>query len=342
MIRPFRLGDLYLIQRLTWQSTKFHTVQSLLQSYSVLRSALGSAIPLADAKVTTYVLRQDGHGLVHSGFLQVQKRSGAPAADVLCLAPGLDAPEGHPAIWTKLLSAYLHDAMAQGILRIYADVLDQPLPVSTFAGVGFQVYGRQTIWRLFTPTIESYAHLVTATLRLSGEADEWALGQLYARTVPDRVQQAEGWLMAEGSRAPIVTNWVAEHGPTYVLVENGEVCGAVQIAPGVHGSWLQWWTEPQRTDTHHVKQLLCHGLTVIRENGWRAPVYLAVADYHGGVAPFLADYGFAPFSDRVMLVKHVAKWVRENVVAPAAVLETTSEVVPSPFAPPKSVYRRGT
>ena len=139
MIRPFRLGDLYLIQRLTWQSTKFHTVQSLLQSYSVLRSALGSAIPLADAKVTTYVLRQDGHGLVHSGFLQVQKRSGAPAADVLCLAPGLDAPDGHPAIWTKLLSAYLHDAMAQGILRIYADVLDQPLPVSTFAGVGFQV-----------------------------------------------------------------------------------------------------------------------------------------------------------------------------------------------------------
>ena len=72
-------------------------------------------------------------------------------------APSLDAPEGHPAIWTKLLSTYLHDVMPQGILRIYADVLDQPLPVNTFAGVGFQVYSRQTIWRLFTPTVESYA-----------------------------------------------------------------------------------------------------------------------------------------------------------------------------------------
>jgi hypothetical protein len=86
-----------------------------------------------------------------------------------------------------------------------------------------------------------------------------------------------------------------------------------------------------------VQQLLCYGLSVIRNNGWRVPVYLAVADYHGGVAPLLADCGFAPFSDRVMLVKQVAKWVRESVTAPAAVLETTSEVVPSSFAPPHAV-----
>jgi len=300
-----------------------------------MHAVVGAAIPWGDAKVTTYVLRQDGHGLVHSGFLQVQKRPGSLAADVLCLAPGLDAPSGHPAIWTKLLSAYLHDAMPQGIMRIYADVLDQPLPVNTFIGVGFQVYSRQTIWRLFTPTVESYAHLVTATIRQSTRIDEWALGQLYARTIPEPVQQAEGWPGGEDGRAPIVANWVAEHGLTYVLIENGEICGAVQIATGAHGSWLQCWTDMLRADNYYVRQLLCFGLSIIRDNRWRVPVYLAVTDYHGGVSSLLADYGFAPFSDRVKLVKHVAKWVRESVATPAAVLETASEIVSTSFAPPE-------
>lgn len=173
VIRPFRPGDLYLIQRLNRQATKFHTVQTLLHPHSVLRAALGFAIPWGDAKIATYVLRQAGHGLVDSGFLQVQRRSSRLEADVLCLSPGLDAPAGHPATWQKLLSAYLHDVMAQGaVLRIYADVLDQPLPVNIFAGVGFHVYSRQTIWRLFSPTVESYSHLVTASIRPQVVADE--------------------------------------------------------------------------------------------------------------------------------------------------------------------------
>ncbi len=150
MIRPLQPGDLYLIQRLKRQATRFFTVQTLLHAYSPPRAALGSIIPWSAAKVATYVLRQDGHSLVHDGFLQVQRRQHAVEADVLCLAPGLEAPDGHPAIWTKLLAHYLHDGIQQGVERIYADVSDQPLPVTTFVGVGFQPYSRQTIWRLFS------------------------------------------------------------------------------------------------------------------------------------------------------------------------------------------------
>jgi hypothetical protein len=333
VIRPFRPGDLYLIQRLNRQVTRFHTVQTMLDAHSVVQAALGSVIPWGDAKVTTYVLRQDGHGLVHSGFLQAQKRAGLAEADVLGLAPSLDAPSGHPAIWSKLLSAYLHDAMPQGILRIYADVLDQPLPVNTFAGVGFQAYGRQTIWRLFTPTVESYSHLINSTIRLRSAADEWGLTQLYARVTPEHVQQAEGWFGLQGELTPLSKGWLADHALTYVLLEEGEICGALQVAPGYSGSWIQWWTDTLRPDLRWVQQLLCFGISVIRQNEWRTPVYLAVADYHGGVATLLSDYGFAPFSDRVKMVKHGAKWVRENATAPTAAIETTSEVVPTSYAP---------
>ena len=333
MIRPFRPGDLYLIQRLNRQATKFHTVQTLLHPHSVMRAALGSAIPWGDAKVTTYVLRQDGHSLVNSGFLQVQKRAACPEADVLCLAPGLDAPAGHPATWNKLLSAYLHDVMTQGILRIYADVSDQPLPVNTFAGVGFQVYSRQTIWRLFTPTVESYRQNVKATVRYRTDADEWALTQLYTHSVPDLVQQAEGWQGLSGERVPILRSWLGEHGLTFVLANGLSVIGVVQAASGVNGSWLQWWADPLLPGTEVVEQLLCVGLSTIRENNWRTPVYLVVGDYQGGMSSLLSDYGFAPFSDRVKMVKQVARWVREAAPAATPVLEPTGEIVPTQFVP---------
>ena len=75
-------------------------------------------------------------------------------------------------------------------------------------------------------------------------------------------------------------------------------------------------------------------MTIIRENQWRAPFYIAVADYHGGVASLLSDYGFAPFSDRVKMVKQVVKWIRETSSSPAAVIDAASEIVPSSFATP--------
>ncbi|MBK8047015.1 MAG: hypothetical protein IPK16_07755 [Anaerolineales bacterium] len=185
MIRPLQPGDLYLIQRLNRQATRFLTVQTFLQPYSVTRSALGSAIPLGDRRTTTYVLRQDRHGLVHDGFLQAQKRAGAPVVDIVCLAPSLDAPTGHPATWTKLLSAYLHDAMELGIERIYVDVLDQPMFVNTFCTVGFQTYSRQTIWRLFAPPLESVVSQGSAMIRPATPADDWAVSQLYGHTTPE-------------------------------------------------------------------------------------------------------------------------------------------------------------
>ena len=300
---------------------------------------MGAAIPWGDARIATYVLRQDGHGLVNSGFLQVQKRAARPEADVLFLSPGVDAPAGHPATWQKLLSAYLHDVMAQGAQRIYADVLDQPLPVNTLAGVGFYAYSRQTIWRLFTPTVESYSHLVTASIRPRVDADEWALSQLYAHSVPEAVQNSEGWPGPQGEGARLLHSWLAEHGLSFVLAKGINVVGMLQVASGSNGSWLQWWTNTIQPEVEVVQQLLCFGLSYIRNNGWRTPVYLAVADYQGGLSSLLADYGFAPFSDRVKMVKHVVKYVRESTPALAPVLEPASEIVPTSFAPPDRAHR---
>ena len=52
----------------------------------------------------TYVLRQEENGLARAGFLQIEVRPERTEADVVLLTPALAAPQGHPAIWQKLLS----------------------------------------------------------------------------------------------------------------------------------------------------------------------------------------------------------------------------------------------
>lgn len=337
MIRPFQLGDLYLIQRLSRQATRFFTVHTLLHSHSVVRSALESVIPLGDARALTYVLRQEGHGLVRGGVLQVQKRSGGAAADVLCLSPGLEAADGHPAIWTKLLAYYLHDVLQQGVERIYIDVSDQTLPVSTVTSVGFLPYSRHTIWRLFTPPADCGCPLRGVDIRPYLDVDEWALARLYERVAPAAIQHAEGWPAADRTLPPILSDWIIEQGETFVLVEKTEICGALQIATGHHGSWLQLWVDWLRPDQRHVRQLLAYGFSFVRRSRWQTPIYTAVADYQGGMDVLLAEMGFAPFSDRVKLVKHVVKRVREAVKTAAPAIETVNEGAPTTFAPPDTV-----
>lgn len=335
MIRPFRFGDIFLIQSLGRQITRLNTIQALLQPYSVLGAALTSAIPWNETKVNTYVLQRQGHELARSGFLQAQKRPGRPEADILVLAPALDTVRGHPAIWEKLLSHYIHEASRQQLSRIYVDAPDQPLPVKTFNHVGFKVYTNQTIWRLSTSGAESFAHLLSATIRPQNKVDEWALEQLYRRVTPKPVQQAEGFLGDSYTQPPILDWWQTHWRNSFVVEEEGEIQGCIRIGYGQRGVWLQLWADTGRPDGSLLHQLIRYALTEIRHYGIRLPVYIGVRDYHGALGAILADYGFVPFTDRAKMVKHLVQWVKspEFVLAPA--LESVAEVAPAPFVMPE-------
>ena len=66
------------------------------------------------------------------------------------LSPALDAPQGHPAIWQKLLSYSAQHIIHQEVSRLFSDLPDQPLLVNTFKQVGFALLTQVTIWRLFS------------------------------------------------------------------------------------------------------------------------------------------------------------------------------------------------
>jgi len=339
VIRPFQVGDIFSIQRLSRQSTKLNTAHALLQPTSGLRAALTTVMPWNEAKVATYVLDQRDHKLARTGFLQVQKRPGRSEADVLLLAPALDMPSGHPAIWQKLLVYYCNEAARQQIRRIYVDAPDQPLPVNTFSQIGFRVYTRQTIWRLSSYRAGTFSAAQRETVRPTTKADEWALRLLYTRISPPQVQQAEGYLtgniVAKAVKPPVLEWWQPAVHKNFVFEKKGDIQGLIDIAYGWNGIGLQLWTDFHQPDTTCIHHLINHALTVISQEHKAQPIYLGVREYHGGLGVALADYGFAPFTDRAKMVRHVVQWVRNPVPMLVPALESIREVVPTPFAFPE-------
>ena len=336
LIQPFRLGDTFLIQRLGRQATNLNAVQALLQPRTPASAALTAVIPWGDAKVATYVLKQPGHRLIRAGFIQVQKRPKRPEYDINLLAPALDTPSGHPAIWEKLLSYTITEASQHQIERIYVDVPDQPLIVNSFAHVGFSAYKRQTIWRLQAHgfdgrRFDSADFQQVGVIRPAAAGDEWALQRLYAQVTPEAVKQAECGDGQDESKAPILFDRVSGICSRYVLVEDGEISGALHLLRGERGTWLSIWTDTLQADGYRARQLLCYGLKTVQTDSLQIPVYVGVSDYHGGLSALLNELGFAPFTDRAKMVKHIMARVKKGTTATIPALESIGKVVTTPY-----------
>ncbi len=331
MIRSFQVSDVFLIQSLGRQSTKLNTIQDLLQPYSAVGAALTAVLPWDKVKVASYVLNQRQHNLARSGFLQAQKRLGRPEADILLLAPALDNPRGHPAIWEKLLSHYIHEATQQNIVRIYVDVPDQPLPVSSFTHVGFKVYTRQTVWRLTANNAPAFPNELSPQIRPMKRGDEWELRRLYDRVTPKVVRQAEGQQIQEFVKPPILDWWQSFVRTSFVLADQNQIRGCIRIGYGQRGVWLQLWADTTKPCSDDLHQLVRYALTEVRKHGIRKPIYLGVRDYHGALGTVLGDYGFAPFTDRAKMVKHLVQWVKVTKPTLTPVLENVPEVVAAPY-----------
>lgn len=348
MIRPFQIGDLLLVQRLGRYADTLNSVQSSIEPQSSFWSLLYSILAWNHAKVATHILRQEGHGLLGDGFLQTRKRDGRPESDILFLAPALVSDLGHPAIWEKLLNHYNRIAAGQKLERIYADVADQPLPVNTFYRAGYRVYARQTIWRLSAHRVDDYAQAISAPIRPMSEADRWALSRLYDQTVPKPVQLAEGATGATGGQtgaAPIARRTPAGHSTIYVLEggkqEPEQIRGALQIVDGKRGIWFQLWADTNDPNPYVSHELLRYGLSVIYRWGSYKPVYIGVHDYQAGLNAVVADYEFAPVTDRARMVRHVAHWVREVQSVMTRALESVPQIAIAPFVTPESLLCHG-
>ena len=294
----------------------------------------------------TYVLRQDENGLARAGFLQIEVRPQRTEADVVLLTPALAAPQGHPAIWQKLLSQSIQDLIERHITRLFADLPDQPLVVNTFRQAGFQLYARETIWRL--TVLPSHAPLpAAAPVRLLHPEDNWHVTRLYDRITPSVVRQAEGALTlgdkdcVDSVTCPILVNDLGLPRSQFVLDGQDGLVGCVQIIWGRLGTWVRLWTDTNSPDTEAVHRLLRHALSEIMEDKSTHPVYISVREYQRGMESILAEYGFAPFTDRARMVRNIWQRAYRPVHVRAAAMETVKEAIPGSLVLPKAVHDKG-
>jgi len=354
VIRTFQPGDIFLLQRLQRQATKVNVVQSLLAPRSPLWDALAeSFVPVRlwdDARIATYVMHHEGHGVERVGFLQAQRRPGRPEEDLLLLAPALETRSGHPAIWQKLLAHYINETISEtasglstgpsktgssngGVQRIYVDAPDQPLLVQTFAQVGFASYTRQTVWRLTAKDSGEFRASPSASsaasdrVRLAQPVDHWNLSRLYSLATPRAVQAAEGMASDYVVKSPILEWWQPGDVYNLVLDDHGDLRGCLRVVIGKAGVWLQLWADTLRIDSNSTSDLISAGLRIARTQAVRIPVYIAVREYQGGLGPVLADFGFAPVIDHAKMVKHMVNRVVETETARNRAVAVRSEAI---------------
>jgi hypothetical protein len=341
-IRPFLLGDIFLLQRLSRYATQLHIEKSLLQHQSCMWDALRTVLPLGSSPGMTYVLRQEENGLARAGLLQLEVRPERPEADVVLLTPALDAPQGHPAIWQKLLAQSVQELVDRQINRLYTDLPDQPLVVNTFKQAGFQLYARETIWRLAALPY-NWPLSSPTPVRLLRAEDHWHLSRLYNRITPISVQQAEGVViveaneLAENVTCPILVDDLGLPRSQFVLDGRDGLDGCLQLIWGRLGTWVRLWADTNNPNTETIHLLLRHALSEIVEDQNTHPIYISVREYQSGIESILSDYGFAPFTDRACMVRHIWQWAYKPVTVRVPSLEPVRDVVPGSLVIPKAI-----
>ena len=340
--RPFSLGDALLLQRLRNYSTPLQIERILLESISPVRTALRSRFPWYRHSSFTYVLRQEENGLAREGLIQLRIRPHSHEADITLLSPALDAPQGHPAIWQKLLTYSAQHIFRQNVCRLFSDLPDQPLLVNTFRQVGFVPLTQVTIWRLDSAPLPPS----DSTLRPQRAADAPELERLYQRITPVPVQQLEMGLAPnqpdEDRISPILSNPHHVHMSGYVLDDDRGrgLAGCVQILWGKRGAWIRLWTDTNDPRTHNARLLLGFALQRIYEAPHVHRAYIGVRAYQTGLNALLGDYDFAPFTDRMLMVRNILQWRRRSVDQLMPALKAVQEAVPGSLAIPKFDCRR--
>jgi hypothetical protein len=290
----------------------------------------------------TYVLRQEENGLARAGLLHLEIRPGRSEADVALLTPALDAPQGHPAIWQKLLSQSVHELVERQINRLYSDLPDQPLVVSTFKQAGFQLYVRETIWRL-AALPHDWLLPSPPPIRPCYSEDNWNLIRLYHNITPLSVQQAEGSAAtnkeySEPFSCPILVDDLGLPRSQFVLEGHNGLEGCVQLIWGRQGTWIRLWTDTNNPDTQAVHLLLRHALFEIAAAQAVNPIYISVREYQSGLESILSDYGFAPFTDRARMVRNIWQWAYRPATLRVPALESVREVIPGSLVIPKTIH----
>ena len=312
MIRPFRLRDVLTVRTLQRSGVWLDLFHHLLLRRSALTLALLAPIPWVGTGLANYVWTTQGRP---RGFVQMLRRPRRQEADLLFMAPAVGTGS---AMWEQFLMACAAQASAQGLRRLFAGApLHQP-EMELLAGLGWALYTTEDVVHLPRPASPRVGAL-DAAFRPRQARDVWWLRRLYSVYTPQPVQQAEGHQTGDDQAQLPLAWWELTNQSSFVIENNGEVVGGVQVVHGPRAQWLIVHGDPNNGAL--MARLVRFGVQTAGNS--RQPVLCATRPYQTGLHSALQEQGFGGFAQRGRMVKHLVARVKvaEPVALPALVTE---------------------
>lgn len=315
MIRPFDLGDFFLLRRLQPRGVWLDPHCALAGGEPPAWTALSAPFRWWAGDAVTYVSREAG-----GGAIQMRVRPGRPEADIVFLAPALTGEEEIAVLWRRLLAYCAQQAGEQRVQRLFASLPQEAQEMlSLFAQMGFSPYTREEVYGI-EPPAEPGPGPGAQQVRPLAATDGGALYQLYMAITPRLVQQAEGLGGPEDDVS--LPGQIPGHWERFVLERDGAIAGLVLVQPGRSGHCLRLWGDFR--EVSEPLALLERGLAVLSAYPPR-PIYCLVREYQSGVHIPLSERGFRPLATWSRLVKHTVVRVREPARRALPALEPRAE-----------------
>lgn len=288
MIRKFSLRDFSSVGELQRRGILLGLEEAFTRPYRPLLAAMAAYLTANEMGTCTYVSINDESG-AGEGFVQGRLRRNRPEADVVFLAPDLHEADDLGQVWVRLLKQVCIGVAERGVQRIFARLPEGGFEMGPFRQAGFGVYTREDVFRI---TSDDLKERVSASsfpgLRPERSIDSWSLHQLHLAIAPRLVQQAEYGAESGGDNQAL--EWIGfGRREGYVIEDQGEIIGHVQLWQGQIGHWLRILLHPRAYD--RLDNLLDHSLACWQRYP-RRPLYCAVREYQGGLRAPLEARGF--------------------------------------------------
>lgn len=295
-IRPLAILDLPYLYSFRDEAIGLDTARTLTRGNPL--SAVGLLSYVNPARHIYSAIANEKKESVLGGIIHSRDET---FAKLLYLAPSSQL--GHPDL-PELIENLSAQAGGWGAFHVLAEVDETSEAFVPLRKAGFSVYAWQRMWQITQLTSNAQAEQ-TSKPELWTRA--WsvhlaAIHSLYHQIVPPLLQPIEsqprssiGWISNDGAKC-------------YIGVTHG-VYGIV-LLPLIH---------PEATEVSAKLNALISNLPDHRNR----PVYVCVRSYQAWLEPVLADLGAQAGQRQAVMVKHLARLVRESPTVPAVASRAT-------------------
>lgn len=278
-IRPLDLRDLPALARYRNNAITLDTGRALTRGHPL--SAAGFLGYFNPARHIYGAVVNGSNDPLVGGVINTR---GETIAKLLYLAP--DSQLEHPEL-PALIEHLAAQAGTWGVFQVIAEVDETSLAFRGLRLAGFSVYAWQRMWDVSQVT-DSVRGSEWARMR---PVDLPAVQSLYQQIVPPLLQPVE----------PLPAR------PRGFVSKDGMKC-YVALSTGIYGILLTPLIHPEATD---VGPKLAALISHLPERGER-PVYVCVRSYQAWLEPVLADLGARAGDRQAVMVKHLARVIKDE------------------------------